>query len=217
MQLDPDGAQHFPAAFNAVEMNHLETLFLGLPEDRPGARLNPVPGLAEAVRPATRIATSILGPGACPVRATLFDKSPKRNWALGWHQDRTIAVQARIDAPGFTDWTVKHGIPHTVPSFAILERMLTIRIHLDPVDPDNAPLLIAPGSHRRGPLPEVQIPDIVAELGTLSCEAERGDLWLYATPILHASARAATPSRRRVLQILYSADDLPAGLAWLGV
>jgi hypothetical protein len=39
---------------------------------------------------------------------------------------------------------------------------------------------------------------------------------VYATPILHASARAAKPSRRRVLQLLYCADDLPPGLAWLG-
>jgi hypothetical protein len=217
MQFDPDGAQHFPAAFDAVETKNLETLFLGLPENRPGTRLNPIPGLAETVRPATRIAGSILGREARPVRATLFDKSPARNWALGWHQDRTIAVRTRIDVPGFTDWTVKHDIPHVVPPFTILERMLTVRIHLDPVGPDNAPLLIAPGSHRRGPLPESQIFDVVAKLGAVSCEAQSGDLWLYATPILHASARAATPSRRRVLQILYSADDLPAGLEWLGI
>jgi hypothetical protein len=217
LQLDSDGAQHFPAAFSAVEMESLETLFLDLPENRPGTRLGPVSGLAEAIQPATRIAVSTLGGGARPVRATLFDKSPARNWALGWHQDRTIAVRIRIDVPGFADWTVKHGIPHAVPPFTILKRMLTVRIHLDPVGPDNAPLLIAPGSHRRGPLPETQIPKVVSELGTISCEAERGDLWLYAAPILHASARAVTSSRRRVLQILYSADDLPGDLAWLGV
>ena len=35
--------------------------------------------------------------------------------------------------------------------------------------------------------------------------------------ILHASNAAETPRRRRVLQIDYSADDLPGGLQWLGV
>ena len=147
----------------------------------------------------------------------LFDKSPARNWALGWHQDRTIALAERIDTPGFTGWTVKHGIAHAVPPFEILARMLTIRIHLDPAGSANAPLLIAPGSHRLGRVTEGAIADAVARLGTASCPAESGDLWLYATPILHASARAEAPARRRVLQILYSADDLPNGLEWLGV
>ena len=43
------------------------------------------------------------------------------------------------------------------------------------------------------------------------------DVWLYATPILHASEAAARPLRRRVLQIDFSADALPAPLRWLGV
>jgi len=102
-------------------------------------------------------------------------------------------------------------------AFEILERMLTLRIHLDPAGPANAPLLVAPGSHRLGRIAERDIASAVAQAGTASCPAERGGLWLYATPILHASARAQAPARRRVLQILYSADALPGGLEWLGV
>ena len=103
-----------------------------------------------------------------------------------------------------------------MPPFALLERMLTLRIHLDPAGPDNAPLLIVPGSHRLGVLAGRDIPAIAARGPQAACLAERGDLWLYATPILHASARAARPERRRVLQLLYSADALPNGLQWLG-
>lgn len=217
MQFDPDGAQIFPAAFAPEQISALENAFAYVPADRPGTRLAPIPGLADMVRPATAIAKAVLGQASRPVRAMLFDKSPARNWALGWHQDRTIALAERIDTPGFTDWTVKQGIAHAVPPFEILARMLTVRIHLDPVGPANAPLLIAPGSHRLGRIAEGDIADAVARAGTASCPAERGDLWLYATPILHASARAEAPARRRVLQILYSADDLPGGLAWLGV
>lgn len=217
MRLDPDGARLYPAAFAPDQISALENALGPLPADRPGTRLKPIPGLAGLVQPATAIAASILGPAASPVRAILFDKSPARNWALGWHQDRTIAVRARVDTPGFADWTVKHGIPHVVPPFEILARMLTLRIHLDPVGPDNAPLMIVPGSHRLGRIAEGDIAGIVARLGEASCPAGRGDLWLYATPILHASARAARPARRRVLQLLYSADDLPGGLEWLGV
>lgn len=215
MQLEPDGAQLFPAAFAPAQISALENpLSFG---DRPGTRLAPIPGLATLLRPATAIAESILGPGARPVRAVLFDKSPARNWALGWHQDRTIAVRRRLDTPGFTGWTVKAGIAHVVPPFPVLERMLTLRVHLDPVGPGNAPLLIVPGSHRLGRIAEPDIDSVAARLGSAACEAERGDLWLYATPILHGSRRAATPKRRRVLQLLYSAEALPGGLEWLGV
>lgn len=216
MRLDPDGAQLFPAVFTPAGIDVLETL-LAVRFDGPGTRLAPIPGLAEAVRPATAIAAALLGPAARPVRAILFDKSPARNWALGWHQDRTVAVRRRIDTPGFAGWTVKAGIAHAVPPFELLERMLTLRIHLDPVGPDNAPLLVVPGSHRLRPIAEPDIAAIAARLGEAACPAAPGDLWLYATPILHASARALRPARRRVLQLLYSADDLPGGLEWLGV
>jgi ectoine hydroxylase-related dioxygenase (phytanoyl-CoA dioxygenase family) len=217
MEIDPDGAQLFRAAFTPAQVDALRIALVAVPPARPGTRLRPIPGLAEAVRPATLVVASILGRQSRPVRATLFDKSPELNWSLGWHQDRTIAVRARIDTPGFTDWTVKAGIAHVVPPFEILERMLTVRIHLDPVDLENAPLLVAPGSHRIGRVAEQEISAIASRLGTAACEAECGDLWLYATPILHASARAAKPARRRVLQLLYSAEALPNGLEWLGV
>jgi len=215
MQLDPDGARLFPAAFAPAHISALENL---LPfGDRAGTRLAPSQGLAALVRPASAIAASILGQDARPVRALLFDKSPARNWALGWHQDRTIAVRRRLDVPGFTGWTVKAGIPHVVPPFELLARMRTLRVHLDPVGPDNAPLLIVPGSHLLGRIAEPDIAAIADRLGSAACPAARGDLWLYATPILHASARALKPARRRVLQLLYSADDLPNGLDWLGI
>lgn len=217
MRLDPDGAQLFPAAFAPNQISALENSLGLLSADRPGRRLKPIAGLADLVQPASTIAASILGAAAKPVRAVLFDKSPARNWSLGWHQDRTIAVRERIDAPGFTDWTVKDSIPHVVPPFEILERMLTARIHLDPAGPDNAPLLVVPGSHRLGRIAEPDIAAVVARLGEAACPAARGDVWLYAASILHASGRSETPARRRVLQLLYCADELPGGLEWLGV
>ena len=176
-----------------------------------------MPGLAEVAGPASAIATAILGDGARPVRATLFDKDRHRNWALGWHQDRTIAVRERSDAAGFEQWTMKQGIHHVVPPFAYLARMLTLRIHIDPAGPENAPLLVAPGSHRLGRHCRGDIRAAVDRCGRTTCPAKRGDVWLYATPILHASDRALRPGRRRVLQILYSADTLPGGLEWLGI
>jgi hypothetical protein len=152
-----------------------------------------------------------------PVRAVLFDKNDRADWSLGWHQDRTIAVRAEADLPGFGPWTVKQGIRHVEPPFAVIEAMLTVRIHLDPVDDGNAPLLIVPGSHRLGRIPVGDVEAVVARAPIFSCLAEVGDVWVYRTPILHASHAAEPGRRRRVLQVDYAAGDLPAPLEWLGI
>jgi hypothetical protein len=213
MNLDRDGARHFARAFSPAEISALRALLSGHPGS---ARLAPVPGLANLVAPATALVRRFL-PQARPVFARWFDKSSARNWSLGWHQDRTIAVRVRREVPGFGQWTVKSDIPHVVPPFEILARMLTLRLHLDEVDEANAPLLVAPGSHRLGPLAEADIPAAVKRCGTRFCLAEAGDSWLYAAPLLHASERARAPARRRVLQLAYSSDTLPGGLEWPGV
>lgn len=106
---------------------------------------------------------------------------------------------------------------HVEPPFAVIGRVITLRIHLDPVPADNAPLLIAPGSHRLGRLREAEINAAVKRCGTAACLADRGDVWACATPILHASAASIGHAHRRVLQVDYSADTLPAPLRWIGV
>ena len=214
MQLDPDGAQLFPAAFGPAEVAALRALF----SDRPAsARLGPTHGLSALLAPADVVAQSLLGPAARAVSAKFFDKSPERNWSLAWHQDRTIAVRARAHVAGFTDWTVKSGLHHCVPPFGYLARTLTLRIHLDDAGEANAPLLVAPGSHRLGRIAEPEISAALARCGTQTCLAATGDVWACATPILHASEAARAPTRRRVLQLLYSAEALPPPLEWLGV
>ncbi|MBX3565349.1 MAG: phytanoyl-CoA dioxygenase family protein [Sphingomonas sp.] len=213
MNLEEHGAAHLPGAA-APFLVQLEHVLAALPQDRAGVRLHGAAGLIALLAPD---ALGGLVPGRIPVRAILFDKSDAANWALGWHQDRTIAVRKRADVAGFGPWSVKTGMPHVEPPLAIIERMLTIRVHLDPVDADNAPLLIAPGSHRLGRIAEPEIDSVVAQCGAHACLAERGDAWLYAMPILHASAAAGMPRRRRVLQIDFSADRLPAPLEWLGI
>ena len=163
------------------------------------------------------IATSVLGEEARPVRAILFDKTAARNWALGWHQDRTIVVRERQDRNGYGPWTLKSGLIQVEPPFEILQRMVTLRVHLDAVDEHNAPFRIVPGSHRLGRLPEAENERVVMTFGERLCLAERGHVWLYATPIVHASLAAGPPRRRRVLQVDYSADATPGPLTWRGV
>jgi hypothetical protein len=217
MRLMRDGAQRYQSALNRSALDGITAALSGLPPHQAGLRLkdvaalNPILALDGAIG---AIAGSVLGPQARPVRAILFDKTSHTNWKLGWHQDRTIAVQHRAEVPGFGPWSKKAGLPHVAPPFDLLAEMVTLRVHLDRVGADNAPLLIAPGSHHLGRVAEADIRSAVEKCGTFACLAEAGDVWLYATPILHASDAARSPTRRRVLQIDHSARGLPGGLGW---
>jgi hypothetical protein len=219
LDLARDGAMHIHGAAQPV-LNQLADAVDGLPTDLAGIRIHGIAALRPLLMssgPIGAIARAILGPESRPVRAILFDKNANTNWSLGWHQDRTICVQSRVDVPGFGPWTVKQGMRHVTPPFDLLAGMITLRVHLDPVREANAPLLIAPGSHRFGRIAEPGVGAVIARCGTHACLADAGDIWVYATPILHASQAAMQPAHRRVLQIDYAARDLPGGLAWLGV
>lgn len=213
------GAQLFKGAL-LPSMIELEAALADLPTDGAGIRISG----SKALRPllATHgclgaIAATVLGSGARPVRAILFNKTSDANWSLAWHQDRTICVKERCEVAGFGPWTIKGGMHHVAPPFDLLTRMVTLRAHLDDVPVSNAPLLIAPGSHLVGRISVSDVAGIVRRCGTATCVAEAGDVWLYATAILHASEAATDPSSRRVLQVYFAAEDLPDGLEWLGV
>jgi len=160
---------------------------------------------------------ALLGPDARPVKATLFDKTATANWNVGWHQDVTIAVHERREAPGFGAWSVKAGVPHVQPPAAVLEGMLAARLHLDPCGADNGPLRVLPGSHRSGRLTAAEQARWVAECDPVLCTAEAGDLLLLRPLLLHASTPARAPGHRRVLHVEYAAAALPDGLEWVGV
>lgn len=199
----------------------LEQMSRELPGERAGIRITgyePLRPLLAVDGPVGMAAARVLGDTCRPVRAIMFDKTGTANWSLGWHQDRTICVRERIDVEGFGPWTVKQGLVHVAPPFALIAGMVTMRVHLDDVPHDNAPLLIAPGSHRFGLVPESKVDAVVERSGVRTCTASAGDIWIYATPILHASHKAAASGRRRrVLQVDYSRDTLPDGLRWLGI
>ncbi len=214
-----DGAQRYPGAITDDLAELFEALD-HLPKDHAGVRIFGIDKLRPILAPdgsIGSIAASALGHKSRPVRAILFDKTAQTNWSLAWHQDRTICVRRRIDIDGFGPWTTKAGMQHVAPPFDLLTRMVTLRVHMDDVPLTNAPLLIAPGSHSDGRIQVDAIDEVVLRRGSRVCLAKAGDVWLYSTPILHASQAATTPARRRVLQVDFAAEDLPGGLEWLGV
>jgi hypothetical protein len=214
-----EGAHPFRGAILTC-LDELISILEQVPKHEAGVRLHGVTALQPLLAcngPIGAIAAQVLGPSTRPVRAVLFNKSAETNWSLGWHQDRTICVKEKREAPGYGPWTLKSGLTHVAPPLELLTRMVTLRAHLDDVPATNAPLLIAPGSHKYGRISVDQVEDIVSRCGKTSCLAKAGDVWLYATPILHASEAASVPASRRVLQVDFAAEELPFGLEWLGV
>lgn len=209
-RLDRDGCLLVSAAVASPALTRLADHFGAV---KAGARISTSDtALVEVLAVLNDIVEPML-PGARAVRAVWFDKTPQANWLVPWHQDRTIAVRERRDVLGFGPWSVKQGTCHVEPPFALLAAMLTLRLQIDDCPAGNAPLEVAIGSHRKRVAADTAA-GLAEQFPRHLCLASAGDLWLYRTPILHRSARAVTPGRRRVLQVDYGDKVLPEGLQW---
>jgi hypothetical protein len=166
---------------------------------------------APKIRP---LVQRILGNTTFPVRGILFDKVPGANWHVAWHHDQVIPVRQRKEVAGFTLWSIKKGVPHVRPPISILERMLTLRIHLDDCNADNGALKVIPSSHKLGLLTDDQIEQIVLNADATVCEASRGSVVAMRPLLLHASSLAISPLHRRVVHLEFAIDLLPGGLEW---
>ncbi|HKP26634.1 MAG TPA: phytanoyl-CoA dioxygenase family protein [Dongiaceae bacterium] len=220
LQLARDGAQLYPRLLSEQDVALLSGSGEPLLAGKPGARIfgGPIARFISAADgPLTTLAIQLMGPTARAVRAILFDKTAEANWSVAWHQDRTIAVRERCDVAGYGPWSIKDGAHHVEPPFGVMRDMVTMRAHLDDCTDDNAPLMIALGSHDLGRVPTAEIANAFSGLATVRCLADAGDVWVYATPIIHASDRTRSAARRRVLQVDFCARQLPLGLEWLGV
>jgi hypothetical protein len=149
-----------------------------------------------------------------PVRAIYFDKSAEANWGVAWHQDLTIALHARANAAGFGPWSMKDGVAHVQPPAELLEKMLTVRLHLDDADESNGALRVLPASHRLGRLTAERIQELRTSRADFLCTAAAGDALLMRPLLVHASNRSTSARHRRVLHIEYAGFALPETLHW---
>ena len=170
--------------------------------------------LAESVQ-VRELVEAVLGEKAFAVRGILFDKIPEANWKVPWHQDVTIAVRAREDVEGFGPWSTKAGILHVQPPAQILERMISIRLHLDPCDESNGALHVIPGSHRAGRIAETKIPSMLDKSQAHACIVGRGGALLMRPLLLHESSPSQAPAHRRVIHLDFACEGLPRPLMWL--
>lgn len=150
---------------------------------------------------------AVLGNNAGLVRGLLFDKPPEQTWAVPWHKDRSIVIQppSRL-SDRYSPPRRKAGLWHCEPPESVLERMLSLRIHLDPSTIENGPLSVIAGSHRPGMAGDV-----------VCLTAERGDVLAMRPLIDHSSPRSAPRStlHRRVIHLEFAADrELPDVYHW---
>lgn len=148
------------------------------------------------------------------VRAILFDKTPDNNWLVSWHQDKTLAVSMRFELLGWGPWSHKEGVHHVQPPVDVLEQMVTFRIHLDKADQKSGSLRVMPSSHTLGLLSQADIQQYITVHEPLHCVAPVNSALVMRPHLLHASSKAATPSRRRVLHLEYCSYKLPEGVGW---
>jgi ectoine hydroxylase-related dioxygenase (phytanoyl-CoA dioxygenase family) len=215
--LSEDGFEIVPSVLNTAEVAQLCDALEKL-ERTPGHRnlMRRVPAVAElAQSPAiTALVESRLEAPCFPVRSIFFDKTTEANWFVPWHQDLTIAVKERRDAPGYGPWTVKEGVPHVQPPMQVLESMVTLRLHLDDCDESKGALRVIPGSHRRGRLGTADIAALRREGSEFCCSTRAGGALLIRPLLLHASSEAWAPGHRRVIHLEYATLPLSHGLEW---
>lgn len=145
------------------------------------------------------------------VRVLYFDKPPQQSWALPWHKDMTIAVRDnRLPSEHFSKPTAKAGVPHVEAPQWLLEKMLTLRLHLDDMTDANGPLKVLPGSHRSGKA------NTSSDRAPMTILGQRGDVFAMRPLLSHCSNKSQTDrTHRRVLHFEFAGiEQLPDGYAW---
>ncbi len=148
------------------------------------------------------------------VRAIYFDKNKEKNWQVNWHQDKTVAVSKPFSKAGWGPWSIKESIHHVQPPQEVLDKMITIRVHLDQNHHNNGCLKIIPGSHRSGILSQQQVIQMTTKNKPVFCLTEAGDVLVMRPLLLHSSSKATKIEHRRIVHVEMSDYQLPEGIDW---
>ena len=148
------------------------------------------------------------------VQCTLFEKTIDRNWLVPLHQDLSIPVRERCDNIHLSGWSHKEGILYVQPPVEVLAELVAVRIHIDDCSSHNGALRVLPGSHDRGRISSADIATLKTANGEQLCEVKQGGALVMRPLLLHASSKATSPNRRRVLHFLFGSASLRLGLQW---
>lgn len=223
-----DGFAIVNGVFSTEEIERLRECIAAIPDGAEVRRRGSVYGIRNllensaavrllAAHPSMRrMVEPVLGEPAFAVRAVYFDKGGDANWSLDWHQDKIIAVERRIAAPGFLGWSQKAGVWHVQAPREVLADMAAVRVHLDDCRAENGPLRVLAGSHQ-GVWNDEEINRWRGRTPETTCLVDCGGVLVMRPLLLHASSRSTSAGRRRVVHIEYARSELPCGLAWKSV
>ena len=146
-----EGFAVLPSLYTPAEVAALLRTVEAAPAGRPNFRrsqevfairdlLGEVPALwPQLATPRLQELLGQLFPAGCHLaKAIYFDKPAGSNWLVPWHQDLMINVAQRIEAAGFGPWTSKTEGVSVQPPVAVLENVVTLRLHLDDCDAPTA-------------------------------------------------------------------------------
>lgn len=204
---DTTGFSIHEGVFSVAELGALSAEIDHIPRTRAGARhLMSQPFIAALAYDdrMMSLASETLGERATPFRATLLDKSRASNWLIAWHQDTALPVQRRRDLPGWGPWSHKAGKLYARASASALDRVVALRLHLDASNALNGPLRVIPGSHTLGVLSAPTLQVCVRETPSVECHVGAGGVLRMRPLTVHASSKAHSTDRRRVLHIEYA-------------
>jgi ectoine hydroxylase-related dioxygenase (phytanoyl-CoA dioxygenase family) len=152
------------------------------------------------------LSSELVGAGTVPFRATLFDKSPKANWKVTWHQDTALPLTEKKDISGWGPWSVKEGVIYAHATTNALNQIIALRIHLDHSTARNGPLRVIPASHRSGVLIDDAVAVIASQQKFVECLAPKGTVLAMKPLLIHSSSKSMDDSPRRVLHIEYTSS-----------
>jgi ectoine hydroxylase-related dioxygenase (phytanoyl-CoA dioxygenase family) len=158
------------------------------------------------------ILKEVLGDTYFVVKSIYFDKPQTSNWYVSYHQDLTIAVDKKLKLEGFEFWTSKQNQFAVQPPLAILQSVVTVRIHLDETDENNGALKVIPKSHLKGIYRHETINWTIEN--EVTCNVSTGGIMLMKPLLLHSSGRTTNNKQRRVIHIEFSNQELPTELNW---
>ena len=153
------------------------------------------------------LAVEVLGKNAFPYRATLFDKSPKANWLVVWHQDTALPLRSRRETQGWGPWSIKEGIDYAHAPASALSLVLALRVSLDNSTAENGPLRVLPRTHTLGVLSDDSIHELLTRISPVDCISPQGGVIAMRPLLVHASSKSRAELPRRVLHIEYAASS----------
>jgi len=206
-----------PSLFSSQKCEHIAAQISPLFQDAAGTRallsLNWCCALVQRLREHAAL-SHILPADFVAVQCTYFEKSQTRNWLVSVHQDLSIPVAYFAEHPELQGWSEKEGQLFVQAPHALLEKMLAIRVHLDPCLSQDGALRVIPKSHVLGRLSADEAITIRKNSQETLCAVEQGGALVMRPLLLHASSKSSGQGLRRVLHFLFAPREPAYGLRW---